>query len=62
MEKLIALFKRKYRVVKIENVYFVQTKSGILPWRNRYITTEKERAMQSFRLLTGTREIIAEAL
>lgn len=62
MEKLIALFKRKYRVTKIENVYFVQVKSGILPWQNKYISTNKERAMQAFKLLTGSREVIAEIL
>ncbi len=61
MEKLIALFKRKHRVVRIENVYFVQSSSGLLPWKNKYITTNEERAMEAFRLLKGTREIIAEA-
>lgn len=60
METLIALFKNRYRVVKIENIYFVQKKRGILPWTNKYISTDKERALYSFRILTGTREIIAE--
>ena len=62
MEKLIALFKRKYRVIKIENMYFVQIKAGVLPWQNKYISTNEERAMYAFRLLTGTREIIAEVV
>ena len=62
MEKLIALFKRKYRVIKIENMYFVQVKSGVLPWQNKYISTNEDRAMYAFRLLTGTREVIAEVV
>ena len=62
MEKLIKIFKRKYRIVKIENVYFVQVANGILPWRNKYVTTNKERAMEAYRLLKGTREIIEESV
>lgn len=56
------MFKRKYRIVKIENVYFVQVANGILPWRNKYVTTNKERAMEAYRLLKGTREIIEESV
>jgi len=59
---LITLFKRKYRVVKIENLYFVQVKYGILPWQNKHIATNEERAMYVFRLFTGSREIIAEVV
>ena len=62
METLIALFKSKYRVMRVENVYFVQSKNGILPWKNRYISTNEDFAMYHYRLLIGNKEILVESV
>lgn len=62
METLANLFKKKYRVLKIENIYFVQKKHGIMPWKNKYISTDRDRAMYSYKILVGTRKVITESV
>jgi hypothetical protein len=50
----------RYRITNIENIYFLERKIGILPWRKLHVANNYDAAYFRLKVYTGHKRVVWE--